>query len=85
MFTAYRKYREAQAKAALPAVRTTTKRSPAEALVALLDDAGKKIEALDLKTLSATELTSVVEMMTRLGNFLQETVAKAPKPKKKAT
>ncbi|MDD5168157.1 MAG: ParB/RepB/Spo0J family partition protein [Syntrophales bacterium] len=85
MFTAYRQYREAQAKAASPTVRTTTKRTPAEALMAAFDDAGKKIEALDLKTLSANELTSVLEMMTRMKNFLEQTLAKAPQPKKKAT
>ncbi|MDD5169312.1 MAG: ParB/RepB/Spo0J family partition protein [Syntrophales bacterium] len=85
MFTAYRQYREAQAKAATPTVRTTTKRTPAEALMAAFEDAGKKIEALDLKTLSANELTSVLEMMTRMKNFLEQTLAKAPQPKKKAT
>ncbi|MDD5169090.1 MAG: ParB/RepB/Spo0J family partition protein [Syntrophales bacterium] len=85
MFTAYRQYREAQAKAASPVTRTTTKRTPAETLIAVFDEAGKKAEALDLKTLSANDLTSVLDMMTRMKNFLEQTLANAPQPKKKAT
>ncbi|MDD5169055.1 MAG: hypothetical protein PHN75_09570 [Syntrophales bacterium] len=85
MFTAYRKYRAAQAKAATPAARTVTKRTASQASLALMNETGEMLSGLDLKSLPASELTPSLEMMTRLKNFLEETLANAPQLKKKPT
>jgi ParB family transcriptional regulator, chromosome partitioning protein len=71
MLSQYAKYKQQRAKAAEKTVPASVRRSPAEALAASLEGAGKKVTAMDLNTLNDGDRSLVIAAMTNLKDTLE--------------
>jgi len=79
MLSQYAKYKQQRAKAAGKTAPAGVRRNPAETLAASLEASGRKVNVMDMNTLTGGDLTLVIKAMTGLKDTLENALSKVLK------